>query len=154
MQLRVVRTNNHGCKSKQKAVIIKQPGQLFWWPQSTCWKPRGGWKLVTSDAHGIAISATWMTWSYRLPLRPIVKYEIDFHNGTFACLEWKLAQWIRQAQPFFFSSKKCECTVFWNHLFWLLTVTLLGLIKVIFVSYIPQRLTTNTLFPWQWHHPL
>ena len=29
----------------------------------------------------------------------------------------------------------------------LLTATPLGLVKVIFVSYIPQRLTTNTLFP-------
>ena len=32
-------------------------------------------------------------------------------------------------------------------LFWLLTTTSLGLAKVIYVSYIPQRVTTNTLFP-------
>ena len=24
----------------QKYVVIKQPGQLFWWPQSTYWKPQ------------------------------------------------------------------------------------------------------------------
>ena len=41
------------------------------------------WKLVISDARGIAISAMW--WPNRagcLPLRPIVKCETNLHNGT------------------------------------------------------------------------
>ena len=44
---------------------------------------RGGWKLVISDAHRIAISATW--WCN--PLRLIVKCAIDLHNSSLACLE-------------------------------------------------------------------
>ena len=44
---------------------------------------RGGWKLVISDAHRIAIGATW--WCN--PLRLIVKCAIDLHNSSLACLE-------------------------------------------------------------------
>ena len=37
----------------QKAVVIKQPGQLFWWPQSTYWKPQVCRRLHCSEEAGL-----------------------------------------------------------------------------------------------------
>ena len=55
---------------------------------------------------------------------------------------------LRQAQPFFHVQKVLHVWCFENIL--IKNHYIFGSVKGVIVSYVPQTLTTSTLFPWKW----
>ena len=64
-----------------KVVVIKQPGQLFWWPQSTYWKP---WvSLVPSPSPHVRERESGVLSDFSCHSSPIRELESDLRTRNY-----------------------------------------------------------------------